>query len=75
MAGGVEGDTFIGPKAEEHRGLLHIKYPMEVCACVCVCVCVCVCARARMCVCTCVPMNVCVGLFVSVCEFLLSPPF
>ena len=30
MAGGVEGDTFIGPKAQEHRGLLHIKYPMEV---------------------------------------------
>ena len=34
MAGGVEGDTFIGPKAEEHRGLLHIKYPMEVGGCV-----------------------------------------
>ena len=30
----MEGDTFIGPKAEEHRGLLHIKYPMEVGGCV-----------------------------------------
>ncbi|CAF0850776.1 unnamed protein product [Didymodactylos carnosus] len=29
MAGGLEGDTFIGPKAEEYRGLLHISYPME----------------------------------------------
>lgn len=29
MAGALEGDTFIGPKAEEHRGLLNIKYPME----------------------------------------------
>lgn len=29
MAGGLEGDVFIGPKAEEHRGLLSIKYPME----------------------------------------------
>ncbi|XP_033113090.1 alpha-centractin [Anneissia japonica] len=29
MAGGLEGDIFIGPKAEEHRGLLSINYPME----------------------------------------------
>ncbi|PAA64098.1 hypothetical protein BOX15_Mlig011243g2 [Macrostomum lignano] len=29
MAGGLEGDVFIGPKAEEHRGLLSIRYPME----------------------------------------------
>ncbi|CAF2192352.1 unnamed protein product [Rotaria magnacalcarata] len=29
MAGGLEGDTFIGPKAEEYRGLLHIAHPME----------------------------------------------
>ncbi|KAK9693415.1 actin [Popillia japonica] len=29
MAGGLEGDVFIGPTAEEHRGLLTIKYPME----------------------------------------------
>ena len=29
MAGGLEGEIFIGPKAEEHRGLLSIKYPME----------------------------------------------
>ncbi|XP_071948528.1 alpha-centractin [Antedon mediterranea] len=29
MAGGLEGDLFIGPKAEEHRGLLSINYPME----------------------------------------------
>lgn len=29
MAGALEGDTFIGPKAEEHRGLLFIKYPIE----------------------------------------------
>ena len=29
MAGGLEGDTFIGRKAEEHRGLLTLKYPME----------------------------------------------
>jgi len=25
----LEGDIFIGPKAEEHRGLLNIRYPME----------------------------------------------
>ncbi len=29
MAGGLEGDIFIGPKAEEYRGLLHISHPME----------------------------------------------
>lgn len=29
MAGALEGDTFIGPIAEEHRGLLNIRYPME----------------------------------------------
>ncbi|KAG1664566.1 Beta-centractin [Nymphon striatum] len=29
MAGALEGDTFVGPKAEEHRGLLSIRYPME----------------------------------------------
>jgi centractin len=29
MAGGLETDLFIGPIAEEHRGLLHIRYPME----------------------------------------------
>lgn len=29
MAGALEGHIFIGPKAEEHRGLLSIKYPME----------------------------------------------
>lgn len=29
MAGALEGDLFIGPKAEEYRGLLKIKYPME----------------------------------------------
>jgi len=29
MAGALEGDIFIGPKAEEHRGLLTIRYPME----------------------------------------------
>ena len=29
MAGALEGDIFIGPKAEEYRGLLHLKYPME----------------------------------------------
>jgi len=29
MAGALEGDTFIGPKAQEHRGLLSIRYPME----------------------------------------------
>ena len=28
MAGAVEGE-FIGKRAEELRGLLHVKYPME----------------------------------------------
>lgn len=29
MAGALEGDVFLGPEAEEHRGLLTIRYPME----------------------------------------------
>ena len=29
MACAIEWDTFIGKKAEEHRGLLSLKYPME----------------------------------------------
>ena len=29
MAGALEGDVFIGRKAQEYRGLLKIKYPME----------------------------------------------
>ncbi|KAJ3398762.1 Actin-2, partial [Chytridiales sp. JEL 0842] len=29
MAGAIEGDTFIGKRAQELRGLLKIKYPME----------------------------------------------
>lgn len=29
MAGALEGDVFIGRKAQENRGLLKIKYPME----------------------------------------------
>lgn len=29
MAGAVEGDTFIGRKAQEYRGLLKIRYPLE----------------------------------------------
>lgn len=29
MAGALEGDLFVGPIAEEHRGLLSIRYPME----------------------------------------------
>lgn len=29
MAGALEGDMFIGPKAKECRGLLKIKYPIE----------------------------------------------
>jgi centractin len=29
MAGAVEGDTFIGRKAQELRGLLRINYPIE----------------------------------------------
>ncbi|KAI9295681.1 Actin/actin-like protein [Neoconidiobolus thromboides FSU 785] len=29
LAGGVEGDTFIGKRAEELRGLLKLSYPIE----------------------------------------------
>lgn len=29
MAGGLEGEFFFGSKAEEHRGLLNIRYPIE----------------------------------------------
>merc|ERR1712137_79081 len=29
MAGAVEGDKFIGKRAEDIRGLLHVQYPME----------------------------------------------
>ncbi|KAI8915981.1 actin-like protein [Gorgonomyces haynaldii] len=29
MAGAIEQDSFIGRSAQEHRGLLHLKYPME----------------------------------------------
>jgi centractin len=29
MAGALEGEVFIGRKAQEYRGLLKIKYPME----------------------------------------------
>ncbi|XP_058450603.1 actin-related protein 1 [Malaya genurostris] len=29
MAGALEGDVFVGPKAEDYRGLLSIRYPME----------------------------------------------
>jgi actin-related protein len=29
MAGALEGDLFIGRRAQEFRGLLKIKYPME----------------------------------------------
>ncbi len=29
MAGAVEGDNFIGKKAQELRGLLKIRYPIE----------------------------------------------
>ncbi|KAI8830201.1 actin-like protein [Chytriomyces cf. hyalinus JEL632] len=29
MAGAVEGDAFIGSRAQELRGLLRVKYPME----------------------------------------------
>ena len=29
MAGVMEEDTFIGKKAQDMRGLLSIKYPME----------------------------------------------
>jgi centractin len=29
MAGAIEGDTFVGSKAQELRGLLSLNYPME----------------------------------------------
>lgn len=29
LAGGLEGDTFIGNKAQELRGLLKLRYPLE----------------------------------------------
>lgn len=29
MAGAVEGDVFIGRRAQELRGLLKIRYPIE----------------------------------------------
>jgi len=29
MAGALEGDVFIGRRAQEFRGLLKIKYPIE----------------------------------------------
>ena len=29
MAGALEGDMFVGQRADDHRGLLSIKYPME----------------------------------------------
>lgn len=29
LAGALEGDTFIGPRAQELRGLLKIRYPLE----------------------------------------------
>ena len=29
MASNVEGEYLIGSKAEEHRGLLKVEYPME----------------------------------------------
>lgn len=29
MAGAIEGDLFIGRRAEELRGLLKIRYPLE----------------------------------------------
>lgn len=29
MAGAVEGDVFIGRRAQELRGLLKIRYPLE----------------------------------------------
>ena len=29
LAGALEGDVFIGQKAQELRGLLKIKYPLE----------------------------------------------
>ena len=29
MAGAIEGDHFVGKEAQELRGLLKLKYPME----------------------------------------------
>ena len=29
MAGALEGDTFIGNSAQQYRGLLKIRYPLE----------------------------------------------
>lgn len=29
MAGAIEGDTFIGSAAQQHRGLLRLSYPLE----------------------------------------------
>ena len=29
MAGGLEGDSFVGKKADEYRGLLRLRYPVE----------------------------------------------
>ncbi len=29
MTGGLETDIFLGSQAEEYRGLLNIRYPME----------------------------------------------
>ncbi len=29
MTGGLEADIFLGAQAEEYRGLLNIRYPME----------------------------------------------
>lgn len=29
MAGALEGDLFIGRRAQEYRGLLKVRYPME----------------------------------------------
>jgi centractin len=29
MAGGIEGDIFVGNKAQELRGLLKLRYPIE----------------------------------------------
>ncbi len=29
LAGGLEGDVFIGNRAQDHRGLLKLRYPLE----------------------------------------------
>lgn len=29
MAGGIEGDTFVGKRVQELSGLLKIRYPLE----------------------------------------------